>query len=831
MLSIQHGRGAVVSSIRHGRETVVSNIRRSVSAFVAVALGVALVATTTLLLASGRPQVPDRLAQAAVVVQSPEAGASADSFMPTRPWSATRAVELTSRLAGLPGVAAAVPDRTFYAQPLIDGRPRATDGQREDAQQGHGWSSAQLGGLRLTAGEPPRKPGEVVVDRALGLRAGEPVTLLTAAGPESYTVTGLVDEPGVHVADEVAAALAPGVRAIGLVLTPGADPEQVATAARGVVSADGQVLTGDARGALEPRNDARTRWIGMQVLTATAALAGFVTVFVVSSTFAFTIAQRRRELGLLRAVGATGRQVRRMVYVEALTVGVLGGLVGLLVGLVLAPALGRPIVDVGLEPSTFQVRYAAWPVAVALAAGPVIALLAVWSASRRAARVRPLEALREAAVEQRPIGRLRVATGALLVALGAALSVGTATADEARIAGQYALYAVMALVAGATVLAPAVVRPVVRLLRSPVRRRGGAIGMLVRGGALTATRRTASIAAPVLLTVAFAVLVSGMVRTTTAAYAAGRADNVNAGWIVVPDRAPGLSDQAVAATGGTALLPTTVFRTDPGTLPENRPLTALGVDPAGFAAANRALTVVTGSLNDLRGDDTVVVTASTNLLPSQPYALVFADGVSVSLRVVAVVTDDSLPGDLLLPRAVVRTHDPSALTSTVYVRDRVDPPAGARIVDVATWAAEADAAEDRLVWLFTLLLIGVSAGYGAIAVANTLLLAAAGRAADLRLIRLAGATRRQVIWLVTAESALVVLIGALLGGAVAFVGLLSIRAGLAEQVGAPVDLVVPWSVVTGVVGLCLLLAALASVLPTWRSLRHRPARSSVGVVG
>ncbi|MEH1165469.1 FtsX-like permease family protein [Micromonospora sp. CPCC 205539] len=803
------------------------SIRRSASAFVAVAIGVALVAAATLLLASGRPQVPDRLAQAAVVVQSPEAGASADEFMPTRPWSAIAAAELVGRLAGLPDVVAAVPDRTFYAQPLVDGRPSAADTRREDARQGHGWSSARLGGLRLTAGEPPRRPGEVVVDRALGLRTGAPVTLLTAIGPESYTVTGVVDGPGIHVADEVAAAFAPGVQAIGLVLAPGADPERVATAARRVVGVDGRVLTGDGRGALEPRNDARTRWIGMQVLTATAALASFVTVFVVASTFAFTIAQRRRELGLLRAVGATPRQVRRMVYLEALIVGASAGLVGLLVGAGLAPLLGRLLVDVGFEPATFRVRYTPWPVALSLVAGPLVALLAVWSASRRAARVRPLEALREAAVEQRPIGRLRVGTGALLVAVGLALSVGTATADEARVAAQYALYAVMALVAGATVLAPAVVGPVVRLLRSPVRRPGGAIGMLVRGAALTATRRTASIAAPVLLTVAFAVLVSGMVRTTTAAYAAGRADNVNAGWIVVPDRAPGLSDQAVAATGGTALLPTTVFRTDPGQLPQDRPLTALGVDPAGFASANRALTVIAGSLNDLRGDGTVVVTASTNLLPSQPYPVVFADGVSVPLRVVAVVTDDSIPGDLLLPRAVVRTHDPSALTSTVYVRDRVDPPAGARVIDVATWAAEADAAEDRLVWLFTLLLIGVSAGYGSIAVVNTLLLAAAGRAADLRLIRLAGATRRQVVWLVTAESALVVLIGAVLGGAVAFVGLLSIRAGLAEQVGAPVDLVVPWSVIAGVVGLCLLLAALASVLPTWRFLRHRPGRPPV----
>jgi putative ABC transport system permease protein len=206
------------------------------------------------------------------------------------------------------------------------------------------------------------------------------------------------------------------------------------------------------------------------------------------------------------------------------------------------------------------------------------------------------------------------------------------------------------------------------------------------------------------------------------------------------------------------------------------------------------------------------------------YAVVFADGATVPLRVVAVVADGSIPGDVMLSRAAVRAHDPSALTSAVFIRDRVEAPAGsgARVVDVGTWAKEQDAAEDRLVWMFTVLLIGVSAGYGAIAVANTLLMAAAGRGVDLRAVRLAGATRRQVLRLVTAESALVVLIGAVLGIGVALAALVSIRAGLSEQVGAPVELVVPWSVVSGVVALCLLLAVVASVVPTMRLLRSGP---------
>jgi putative ABC transport system permease protein len=809
----------------------VLTVRRMAAAFLAVSIGVTLVALATLLVAAGRPHVPDRLADAAIVVQSPQARTPVDPFPPTRPWSSQTAGDLAARLAELPGVAAAVPDRTFYAQALVDGRPPPVKGQRQDTYEGHGWAGARLGGRHLTSGAPPRAPGEVVVDRALGLSPGASVTLLTATGPSPYEVTGVTDAPGFLVADQVAAALAPGVSAIGVVLAPGADPGEVASAAREVTGGQGRVLVGDERGALEPRDDARARWIGMQVLTGTAALAGFVTVFVVASTFAFAVAQRRRELGLLRTIGATPRQVRRMLYREALVVGTAGSAVGVFLGAVLAPVMGRVLIEAGFEPATFTVRYAWWPIAVSLAAGPVVALAGVWSASRRAARVRPMEALREAVVEQRPMGRLRWATGGLMVAAGIASAVGTATADHARDGAMYALYSACLLITGVTVLAPAAVPFLVRLVSLPLRARPGAVGLLVRETALTATRRTASTAAPVLLTVAFAVLVSGMVRTTTEAYAVGRSSAVEAGWIVAPDRAPGLSDAAATATPGAALLPSTVFVT----AGEIRPLTALGVDPAAFVSANRALHVVSGSFSDLHGEDAVVVSESAlktadatwsapppGVLPAAKYPVVFADGTSAALRVVAVVTDDSLPGDLLLPRAVVRGHDPSALTSAVYVRERVEPPAdsGARVVDVHTWAVEADQAEDRLTWLFALMLIGVSAGYGAIAVAGTLLMAAGGRRRDLRAVRLAGATRRQILSLVVAESALVVLIGAVLGGAVAFAALLGIRSGLSEQAGAPVDLVVPWPVIGSVVALCLVLAVACGAMPTVRMLRH-----------
>ncbi|GLI02418.1 ABC transporter permease [Phytohabitans aurantiacus] len=761
-------------------------------AFLAAAVGVGVVALSTLLFASGKAPVPDRLAAAAVIVRSPAASVTADPFPEARPWSSPAATGLAARLAAIPGVAAAIPDRVFYAQPVLDGRPD------ESVTLGQGWAGARLGGAGLVAGAPPQGDRDLVLGRTFGRSPGDRVTLLTAAGPAEYTVSGVVDGAGVFLSDATAERVAPGVRAIGLVLAPDVDTAGVASAAERVTGGDGQVLTGDGRSALEPRADARTRWIGMQVLTALAALSGFVTVFVVASTFAFTVAQRRRELGLLRAIGATPRQVRRMLYGEALAVGAAASVAGLAVGAALAPALGAVLVDAGFEPASYRVRFEAWPVAVSLAAGPVVALLGVWSASRRAGRARPLEALREAIVEDRRMGRARWAAGLSCAALGLALAAGTATSDDAQNGATFALYGAMALVLAAAALAPAVVPPVVRLLTWPLGRVRGATGMLAREGALTAPRRTAGTAAPVLLTVAFAVMVSGMVATSANAYAARRAAAVETGTVVVPDGTPGLPD-----TAGRGPLESTVYTGE-------RPLSVSGVDRPGAA--------ISRGLADQYGWSV-----------GQSVPMVFADGETVPVRVGEIVDSGLGQVDMQLPRDLVRAHDPSALAPMADLRAAEPAPAGPgiRVVDVATYAAEADTEEDRLIWIFALMLVGVSAGYGALAVANTLLMSAVHRVRDFAVLRLAGATRWQVALAAAAESALVVAIGTLLGGAVAVAALVSIRAGLSEQVRAPVDLVVPWPVVGGVVGLCLLLAVLAAAVPArgisggWTARRSR----------
>jgi putative ABC transport system permease protein len=309
----------------------------------------------------------------------------------------------------------------------------------------------------------------------------------------------------------------------------------------------------------------------------------------------------------------------------------------------------------------------------------------------------------------------------------------------------------------------------------------------------------------VLLTVAFAMFIAGNVQTSTNAYADRRADAVRADAMLVPDGTPGLTD----AASPDAPLPTDVYI---GTTV----VSALGVNPRaaaatvpGIAAAAQALTAPGSVLVTRSRMEQLGVTVGSTI------DVRLADGNSPSLRIAGVIPDGSLPADLVINRAAVRAHDPSALAPAMPLPQgsaamRVP---GARIVDVAAWAREADSEEDRLVRIFTLLLIGVSVGYGALAVANTLMMATARRAPDYRLLRLAGATPQQVLITVAAESAVVVGIGSLIGGSAALIGLWGTVQGLRAQTSTSVDLSVPWSAAAIAVSACLVLALLASVLP------------------
>ncbi|WP_432985765.1 FtsX-like permease family protein [Dactylosporangium sp. CA-233914] len=763
--------------------------------FAALLLGVAVVAGCLSLWAAARPRVPVELAAAPVIVAAPRYDPPDGGFATYRPWSAEEADKLVTELSAVPGVTAAVPDRPFYVQRLVDGKP--VGDARESLHSGRSWAAAGLGGYPLQQGSAPQRSGEVAVPAGIGVPVGATMPVLTAAGPATWTVSGTFAAPGgyegMFTDDETARSLAAAPRFIGLRLAPGVTATDVAGRLPAVLGGLGTALTGDARAAAEPERDLRTRWIGAQLIIATVFVGGFVAIFVVASTCAFSVAQRRRELGLLRAIGATPGQVRRMLLGEVLLVALGAGVPGALLGCALAPLLAGPFVATGLEPTGFTVGFTWWAPLVALGVGLGVGALGVWLSARRASRVPALEALRVAAAEPRPMTFSRWLAGLALLALGAGLA-ALLPGSSAQQKPTIVLGSAMVLLVAAALLAPVLVVPVVRLVTWPARH--GPTGLLVREGARVSARRVASTAAPVLAAVGFAVLLVGTYRT--ADVAVGVEDTAK-----IPESAvaagavgvPGLSEAAVAAQRGRSSLVSTVY------LDSGRPLDVVGTSV-----------------------DALVAPPDLGWSAGQSVSLRFADGSVQNLRVL------SVSGEMLaLPRDLVRAHDPSALADVVYLAGDFVPSPGAERMTARQYVEREAAEEGDLIELFLAVLLGISVGYTALSVANTLLMATNARRHEFRTLHRAGASAGQTARVVVSEALLAVLVGSLLGLAVAVPALLEARAGLEEEIGAAVTLVMPWGTLAAVVGVCAVLAAAAAALPILRRPGGgRPARTMAG---
>ncbi|MEU4161268.1 FtsX-like permease family protein [Actinoplanes sp. NPDC026670] len=856
--------------------------------FVAVFLGVAVVAGSAALHLSSQPQAPARYDLAPVLITPPDPGTGDDRDR--RSWTPAQATALATRLAELEGVTAAVPDPWFYVQRLESGRP--TGDAQAALLDGHAWSSAALGGYRLTDGRAPTAPGEVVIgtgkdpreittaiaapdgkgsgsttgpgqeraggsttdpgqERAGGRTTGSgqeqadgsttgpgqgradggtnsaqagngdattgasrsgdtpearrsenggstsvrgewqaavaagSVTVLTSAGPEEWRVTGTVDGPGFYVADREAARRASGVRVIGL--TVSGDPQRVTDAAAAVVAAEGVVRAGAERDALEPNSVTRIRWIGAQLLIALVTLGAFATVFVVSSTCALSAAQRRRELGLLRAVGATPGQVRRMMYAETALIALIAGLLGAPAGMTAAPLLAGPMVSNGLEPAGFTVTWQPAALGGAVLLGLIVALGGVTAAARRASRIAPLDALREASADPRSMTPTRWVVG-VLCGIGGGVLLAAMPSLPLETRSSAGLGAAMLLLSGAALLSPVLIVPLVRVVARPWR--DTATGMLVREGTLTGVRRVASTAAPVLATVGLTVLLAGTVATIEVAAGIDETARYPAGNVLVPDGTPGLSAAAVTAQGAEPAFTTRLLITH-------------GDMTAGRDATGRGDSLVLDRLSaaelGVRAGDGVTVR--------------FADGAEARLPVQAVADETSVPQEL------VRRHDPDALTSMIMLDREAVPVPGAQSVAIHEFVMAEIDEEGRLIDLFLLALIGLSAGYTAIAVGNTLLMATAARHGEFRALRLAGAGTGQVLRVVAAEALLAVAAGAVLGGLVAVVSLAGVRAAVEDEIGRDIDLVLPWGATAAVTTACAALAVLAAAFPILRGRR------------
>ncbi|GIE88268.1 ABC transporter permease [Actinoplanes regularis] len=786
--------------------------------FIALALGVALTATTGLTLAATLDtprQRPERLAGAPVVVRGAD-----ELRVPSRigdrvqPLARPRAVPAGAATA-LARIGPVVADRSF---PVHTGTGDLV---------GHPWSVAGFGGHRIVAGHEPRSPAEIAVaaDPAL---LGRIVEARTPAGRSSYTVAGVLAPVGyeraVFFTDDTAAAIAPRIDN----LVVGAAPEAV----RAVVGASPEVrvLTGDDRRRADAEPDrARDALVAVNALVGTAGgIAVFVSGFVVASTFAFAIAQRRREIGLLRTAGATPRQIRATVFAEAAVAGVLASATGCALGARGAPWLARLLVDEGLAPGGFAIGDQWWPYQVAFWTGLVIALSGVTAATVRAGRIRPVEALREAAVDTTVMTPGRWIFGAGLLATGLGMSVWRLLSDpgDALHRKTYTTQP-MLLITAVALLAPILVGPLTRLITWLPAQLAGATGMLVRENASAGVRRAAAVAAPVLVTVGLAGSLLGTTATIHEAKAAELRSQTAADLIVRADGTGlALDDSGVAAVrsvpGAQVMTSsaTTVYTLEEGVALIRAQAEA--VDP-GTLPALRRLPVRAGSLDDLDDDGIVVTEEWAGHTVGTRVEVWLGDGTARSLRVVAVLATGTGDNSVYVTRRNAGGARPDRLevswlpgadtrAGEAAVRALLRP-SGARVQTRDQWLAERLPTGGRQTRVGLIVVLGIALVYTAIAVANTMMMAVSDRTRDLAVLRLAGATGRQVLRLVVAEALAVVVVGAALGMIVTVFNLLAVWGALAS-LSVWVAIVLPWTALAATTAACAAVAVVAAVVPT-----------------
>lgn len=785
--------------------------RSFLAALLATTFGAALISATLIVYDSSRPVVQPRLEGAAVLALPAQAQNEFGSKADFIPWSASRAGQIADDLNSVPGAEAVIIDRSFYAQPFIDGAPIEDEGAQE---AGHGWSSAQLKPYRLISGVAPSNSAEIVVPSSVGVSPGDPVSVNLASGIESFTVSGTLDGEGFYFSDSVAAQLDPGVRAIGIVASTDSSIDDIVREAEQRLGDRGRIATGSDRAALEPEFVSHRRNLGTQLVTAMSALGLFATVFVVGSTLALAVSGRRREIGLLRSVGASPGQVRRMVLGEAAAIGFVGGLVGAAFGVAAAPALRILLLNLDVQPPDFELRISLWPLLLTVGIGVLVAVVGAWTVARSATRVDPIEALLAAAVERRPMTRPRWVAGLVALIGGVGATVLTATTgSDSRI--NTAIGAAMLLIVAASLLAPVVIGPIARIVTWPLERGSrSAAMMLVRAELTTSTQRAAATAAPVIAAVGFAVLLSGMVQTMAAAYPAEQAEQLRGLALVTSDGTAGLSDEVVAETGagpvGTrAGLPTRVFVSRAAN--DVVVIDAVGSLDERYAAPGQA--VLDEPTATLLG-----VEAGASL------SVQFVDGNYENVVVSQVLPLDPARGSFVLPRDLVRSHGPSALTDIVFLPEDQAPTdltSGAKVEDAYSFALQDYMVDARLTsWLATVLM-AMTVGYSGLAIANSLAMSAYRRGPDTAVLKASGGTARQLLSMAVGETVIVVAIGSLLGVLVTAPPLFGMAAGLSQVTGTEVGLHVDWPSVVWVVAGCSALALVATVTVTRRVLRVR----------
>ncbi|MFF8918890.1 FtsX-like permease family protein [Streptomyces sp. NPDC015032] len=816
-----------------------------VATFIALAAGVVILTVCGVLVESGLRYNGETqryggalavVAKHELTVQGPERFGERETSTVTLPERGGVPESLVGKVAAVPGVARAVGDRTISVAAAVAPKVPVT---------GHGWGSAALTPYTVVSGTKPQAEGEIAVDQRLAaagkLRSGSITTILTDGAAQQVRVSGVVRASGARgplfFTDAQAARLSPRpglVDAIGVLPAKGANRAAVTAAVKRITDGTGTtVYTGGERGLAEQPEAAAAKSFTVEAGGAFGGYAALITGFVVAATVGLSVRHRRRDFALLRAIAATPGQVRMLILGEVGMLSLFAAVVGVPLGLLAGLWIRDELVTRGFVPETFTMNggvLAAPAVTVAVAA---VALLSAWIAARRTTRIRPTEALGEASVERTLGGKVRIVSGMTLLGVAFALIALTGSTSGQTAMGS-AVGMLYTFVLAVALLAPWINRAAAVALAPVLRTVFGDSGYLAAANLRANARGMVAVLTALVLSVGFGgtvwFLQDNLERQTVIQSEEGTiAQHALVSGAGLPAEAASRTRQIPGVLSATGVRRTSVLVPF---VDEAMAVVAQGIDPQG-ASKTTNLKVTSGNLDDLRGRDTVAVSSSqadtSGWKVGSTARMWLGDGTPVTLRVVAVYGRGFGFGDVTLANETLAGHTATGLDDHVLIRSAPGADVGPALAKLAraypastvTGADQftGELAKDLAIssWL-NRLLVAVLVGYAVLAAANTLIMAALGRARELSLLRLVGVTRRQAKRMANAEQAALLGVALTIGVAVAAVTLSSIVNAVAGQ---PVPYVPALGLVV-VIGGAVALALVSTVIPIGRLLRTPP---------
>ncbi|MDQ1396611.1 MAG: putative transport system permease protein [Acidimicrobiaceae bacterium] len=830
----------------------VSSVRANKSRFVltalAVLLGVAFMAGTFVLTDTIKQSYDSLSANVYrgtnALVRSGRTTTSSDlSAMTTR---GSVGASTLAAVRGTAGVALAEPQQLGVA--VVVGK----DGRLLDSNKNRAapialaWQdSPRLNPMRLVSGHAPVAADDIVIDvksaKTGKFQAGDQVRVVSAAGAGAYRIAGIATYGGTSsAAGAQVVAFTPATAGqvfgtpdrfsgIQVVAAPGVSQTQLVSNLRAAVhDTDIDIITG-TKAAAEDKAASKSSlgFISMFLLTF-AVVALVVGSFVIYNTFSVTLAQRTKETAMLRAIGARRRQVLRAIRLEALFTGVVASALGAVAGVGLAQVLRSVMTAFGVELPSGATVVQPRTFIVSILTGVVVTYVAAWLPARRAAKVAPIAALRDAAVDGSSRSRRRMVTGAVITVLGALLlAQGLSGAGIGPVA-----LGVLFVFVGVAVLGPVIAGRFSRIVGAPLPRMRGVAGELARDNAVRNPRRTAATSSALMVSIGLVVFItvfaaSAKASISTSVDKAMRTDFIVATQFGMGGLSPSVAQRIDALPETGVVTPLRTFDAKVGGIATP----ASAVDPA-RAAEGVTLGLREGDFNQLGLNGVAVrsdVAKHAHLHLGDTVKMFFAERGERPFTVVAIYATNEPLGDYVLSipaydanftahadTYVVVSRAPGfSKTQTRQAVERVlkDFPTAQLMTRQEFSGSMLHEISKTLNLIYVLLAMAVViALFG---IANTLALSVFERTREIGMLRAIGMSRSQVRSAVRWESVLIALLGTSLGSVIG----LSFGYALAQALKDKGfnTFAVPVVQLAGIVVLAALAAVLAASRPASRA--------------